>query len=89
MRARGAAVPNVRDAIIAAAGGNTTNWDRLDPATGVSSESAVGPMLLARQACIDEDEEEEAEVEIEVVSVTEDGEEVEIEVVSVEMEEQR
>ena len=62
MRSKGAAIPDVRDAILAAAGAHTTDWDRLDPATtGVNAGSTVGPLILARQTCmaVDEDEEEE------------------------------
>lgn len=58
MRSKGTAIPNVRDAIRAAAGTHTTDWDRLDPANGVPSGNAAGPMILAKQACIDEDDDE-------------------------------
>ena len=86
MRAKGASISNVHDAIITAAGTGTTKWDRLDPASG---GSAIGPMLRARQTCmaVDEDEEEE-EVEIEVISVVGKGDEVEVEVIDVVVEEQ-
>jgi subtilisin family serine protease len=73
MRERGSVIPNVHDAILAATGTNTTNWDRLNPeTTGIGSGSVAGPMLLARQTCtaVDEDDEdEEAEVDIEVIDV--------------------
>jgi len=76
MRAKGASISNVHDAIITAAGTGRTKWDRLDPASG---GSAIGPMLRARQTCmaVDEEEEEE-EVEIEVISVVGKGDEVEV-----------
>ncbi len=90
LRSKGASIPNVHNAVIAAAGTHTTNWDKLDPATtGVSSGSAIGPMLRARQTCtaVEEEEEEEEEVDIEVISVVEQGEEVDIEVIDVVVEE--
>ncbi len=85
MRAKGASISNVHDAIITAAGTGTTKWDRLDPASG---GSAIGPMLRARQTCMAVDEEEEEEEEIEVISVVGKGDEVEVEVIDVVVEEQ-
>src|SRR6266566_814079 len=70
MKAKGAIIPNVHDAILAAARTDTTNWDNLDPArTGVSTGSADGPMLLAEQTCNVVDEDQEEEVDIEVIDV--------------------
>ncbi len=68
LRLKGTVIPHVRNAVLAAAAADTTNWDALDPiTTGVGSGSAVGSMIRARQTCIDEDEEDE--VDIEVISV--------------------
>jgi len=58
MKAKGASIPNVREAIRAASGTHTTTWDRLDPANGVPGDSAAGPVILANQTCINEDEDE-------------------------------
>jgi hypothetical protein len=68
MRAKGAPIPNVRDAIRAASGTNMTTWDRLDPANGVPAGNASGPVILANQTCINEGENEEDSGE-EVVEV--------------------
>lgn len=59
MKLKGAAIPHVRDAVLAASGTETTNWDKLDPSTGVSSGNAVGPMIQAGQTCMFEDEDDE------------------------------
>jgi hypothetical protein len=81
LKSKGVPIPNVHNAVIAAAGTGITKWDKLDPlTTGVTSGFADGPMLFAGQQCLSEDEDEE-EVEIEVISVVEEGEEVDIEVI--------
>jgi hypothetical protein len=59
----------VHDAVIGAAGTNTTKWESLDPTTtGISGGSTQGSVILAVQECsiVDEDEEE---VEIEFIDV--------------------
>jgi hypothetical protein len=87
LKSKGVPIPNVHNAVIAAAGTGITKWDKLDPlTTGVTSGFADGPLLLAGQQCLSEDEDEE-EVDIEVISVVEEGEEVDIEVIDVVVEE--
>ncbi len=67
-RSKGNSVPNVHDAVIAAAGTGITKWEKLDPATtGVKSGSATGPLIMAKQRCKledidDNDEDEEIEI---------------------------
>jgi len=44
---------NVRDSLIAVAGANTVNWDRLDSAsTGVTTPTIAGPVIQATQVCV-------------------------------------
>ncbi len=71
LKSKGVPIPNVHDAVIAAAGTVTTTWDKLDPkTTGVNGGSADGPVILAVQQCqLVVEEEEEEEVDIEIVSV--------------------
>ncbi|HXL35628.1 MAG TPA: S8/S53 family peptidase [Ktedonobacteraceae bacterium] len=68
-RSKGNSVPNVHNAVIAAAGTDITKWEKLDQVTtGVKSGSATGPMIIAKQRCklvdIDDDDKDE---EIEIV----------------------
>jgi hypothetical protein len=71
-RSRGGSVPNVHDAVIAAAGTNITSWNNLDPkTTGVTVKSMDGPVIRARQKCKLEDIDEEEE-EIEIFGLEED-----------------
>lgn len=70
-------IPNVQNAVIAAAGTDTTRWDRLDPVTtGVNGGIAVGPMIQAVQLCQFEDDEDDEEVveeiDVEVISIVVD-----------------
>jgi hypothetical protein len=68
-KSKGGSVSSVHDAVIGAAGTNTTNWESLDPdTTGSGGGSTDGPVILAVQECriVDEDEEE---VEIEFIDV--------------------
>jgi len=72
-KSKGGSVADVPGAIIGAAGSAQTQWENLDPSTGVAGGSTIGPMLLAVQECqvVDEDEEDEEQEEVDVVEVVE------------------
>ncbi len=54
--AQQAVTANVRDSLIAIAGSNTVNWDRLDSAsTGVTTPTIAGPVIQATQVCVSGD----------------------------------
>ncbi len=61
-KSKGGSVPNVHDAVIAAAGKRKIKWENLDPATtGVSSGTIDGPVISAMQSCKLEDVDDEEE----------------------------
>lgn len=54
--AQQAVTANVRDTLLAVAGSNTVNWDRLDPtSTGVTTPTVAGPVIVANQVCVSGD----------------------------------